>query len=167
MKSGEKAGKATKVDPERGPYITASLLATSAMTAFSFTTAKIQEREFREPEVLAKLISGAWPGTPKTKASLAGWLTHYAVGFVFCNMYDKLWTKTALKPTWVSGALIGAASGVVGIFGWKKILDIHPNPPHLKIDSYFGHLLAAHVIFGTMAVFPYRKKKQQLSANER
>lgn len=127
------------------------------MTAFSFTAARIQEREFREPEVLAKLISRAWPGTPKITASLAGWLTHYAVGFAFCSVYDRLWRKTPLKPTRTNGALIGGASGLLGILGWKKTLNIHPYPPHLEIDNYFGHLIVAHVIFGVVAVWPYRK----------
>ena len=140
-------------------------MATSAMTAFSLSAAKIQNQEFREPEILAKLISRSFPNIPKSKTTLAGWFLHYGVGFLFCSLYDRLWRKTPLKPGLLNGALVGAASGLVGILAWKKTLDIHPAPPHLEIDNYFGHLLLAHVIFGTVAVIPYRKEKLRISTD--
>jgi hypothetical protein len=36
-----------------------------------------------------------------------------------------------------SGALLGTASGLAGITGWKGVFELHPNPPAKNLKQFF------------------------------
>lgn len=142
------------------PIINAALTGTSAMTLFSYLISEKQEENFKEPFVLADLISRIRPSKLKSDAAVEGWGLHFLVGFMFASGYHKLWNSGKVKPGLISGSLLGAASGLVGIMVWKAVFKFHPNPPTKSLKKYFGHLLLAHVVFGAFAGLGYKPKAE-------
>lgn len=140
------------------PIVKATIVGTSAMTLFSYLISEKKEENFREPLVLADLISRIFPTMRKSDAALEGWGLHYFSGFMFCYGYHKLWKTKKVNPGVVSGSLLGAASGVAGVLVWKAVFKLHPNPPAKNLKKYFGHLLLAHVVFGAFAGMAYKSK---------
>jgi hypothetical protein len=126
------------------------------MTAFSYAVSAHQEQQFREPEILHALTAEVIPALKHRDATADGWALHYTAGLMFGIAYDRLWRKTQIKPTVLSGILLGGLSGLLGVAVWKTVLRFHPDPPPINRGRFFGHLLPAHVIFGVTAAMAYR-----------
>ena len=141
--------------------ISSAIIGTSAMTLFSYLVSESKEENFREPKILADLIQRARPEMNKPTSTLAGWTLHYIAGIAFTGIFSKLWEKTSLKPRVRTGLVLGAASGLVGIATWDLIFRNHPNPPHKNRRKYFGHLLLAHLVFGTFSAIGYNFKTRK------
>ncbi len=139
-----------------GKILLPAIVGTSAMTVFSYFVSSAKDKNFREPRILSQLVERLPKGYSKTPADITGWAAHYAVGILFVAFYHELWKETNLKPSIAAGATLGALSGVLGVVAWKKIFDIHPNPPAKKLKNYFGHLIIAHVVFGIFSAVTYK-----------
>lgn len=144
------------------PIAKATIVGTSAMTLFSYLISEKKEENFREPLVLADLISRLFPSMRKSDAALEGWGLHYFAGLMFCYGYHKYWKNNKVKPGVLSGSLLGAVSGGVGILVWKAVFKLHPNPPSKNLKKYFGHLMLAHVVFGAFAGMAYKSNMHQV-----
>lgn len=128
---------------------------TTLMTLFSYLLTYILKTQFKEPVLLYKLLkTSAWIEEDSIHVT-AGWLLHYAVGIGFVTIYYLLWNFTALQPTFLNGALLGLASGFVGVGVWWIILKIHRTPPPIDRGGFFLHLVVAHIIFGIGATTCY------------
>ena len=126
------------------------------MTMFSYIISRKQREQFREPVLLSILIKRLISDKKYPKLNAHGWLVHYTVGTTFCTLYDYVWRRSNLNPTLANGAIIGALTGVVGITGWHLTFQLHPDPPKINLQKYYGHLLVAHVVFGMFAALGYR-----------
>jgi hypothetical protein len=135
---------------------------TTAMTVFSYLAANAKGKQFREPELLEKNIRRLFPGTDKTTAQTEAWILHYAVGLTFVAAYDQIWTKTKVRPSFVSALVLGAVSGLIGMGVWRKVFDWHPDPPHVNLKRYTGHLMAAHLVFAGFALLGYKIPRKSL-----
>lgn len=128
--------------------LTASLVGTSVMTAFSYYLSGKTKREFKEPVLLnASMTSSRFNGLMK-KNSPPGWILHYSVGFTFTVCYHYYWKSSRTDPSFQNSTLLGLLNGIIGISGWHLLFKIHPNPPSLNLKDYYFHLMAAHIIFG-------------------
>jgi hypothetical protein len=136
--------------------LSAGLLATSVMTLFSYKTSKMTKHQFREPQLLATLMTRIMSQEKNPAHDIHGWLLHYFVGILFVTGYDQIWHKMRVCPRLTDGALLGGISGVVGAEVWSLLLRLHPDPPKVNLKKYYRHLLAAHVVFGIFAVAGYR-----------
>lgn len=134
----------------------AGILGTSAMTLFSYLVSEAKRKNFREPELLGQLLKRLPNKCSTPAAQISGWGIHYAIGISFMACYSEIWKRTGHKPTLVSGVVLGAANGVVGVTGWKLMFEAHPNPPAKELNSFFGHLILAHVVFGLFNTIGYR-----------
>ena len=142
--------------------IAAGITGTSAMTLFSYIISALKEKNFKEPELLSKLMFRIVPDMKKDESDIAGWNTHYLVGLAFAAVYAQLWSKTKMKPTPINGAILGGLSGLLAIAVWKLTFKAHPAPPKTDYKRYYGHLFVTHIIFGAFASMGYslpRKKK--------
>jgi hypothetical protein len=138
----------------------AALTGTTLMTAFSYGASRHERKQFREPELLNKLLDRI-PGAPAIPTkSPAGWLVHYGVGIFFTSVYDQLWQRDIGKPTLANGLLLGTISGLVGIGGWMLTFKLHPHPPKIDYTGHYKQLLIAHMIFGVGAALGYNKMKK-------
>jgi hypothetical protein len=136
--------------------ISASAGGTSLMSLFSYLISDTKHKNFKEPEILGDLIHRVFPDTSKSKADIAGWALHYTAGTIFTGIYDQIWKKTSIKPSVASGAVLGALSGLAGIAVWRATIALHPNPPIKDYNSYYKHLILAHVFFGIAAAQSYK-----------
>jgi hypothetical protein len=138
----------------------AAITGTTLMTAFSYGVSHYQRKQFREPELLNKLLDRL-PGDQSISANNpAGWLIHYGVGMLFTTAYDQRWQRHIGKPTLADGLLLGSISGLVGIGGWMLTLRLHPRPPKTDYTGHYKQLLIAHMIFGVGAVLGYNKMEK-------
>ncbi len=132
---------------------------TSLMSLFSYLVSDTKHKNFKEPEVLSELIQRVIPDIKDKQADLAGWALHFAAGTAFTAIYDQVWEKTSIKPNIKSGAVMGALSGLAGIAIWRATIAMHPKPPIKDYNSYYKHLMLAHVFFGIAAALSYKHTK--------
>ena len=133
-----------------------SIIGTSAMTLFSYLISESENKNFREPEVLARLIKRLPGSSSEETAQIAGWGMHYTIGFLFVVIYSELWKHKNIDSAVTSGILLGTASGFTGILAWKAMFEIHPDPPAKDLKDYFRHLLLAHVVFGVFSALAFK-----------
>ena len=138
--------------------IAAAIVGTSFMTLYSYIIAKKEKQKFVEPELLNELIdrSDKLPDIKDKKEHPAGWLIHYSLGAVFVISYWILWRKSLKSPGIAKGLVIGAASGLIGILGWKIMFAASDNPPDNDRYRYYRQLFVAHLIFSTFALYGYK-----------
>ncbi len=129
---------------------------TAAMTAFSYAVSKEERENFKEPNILGKMILKAVPSLGEKKAQIMGWVLHGVAGLVFSAVYKKLLVG---RPTLLKGLIYGGTSGIPAILLWNTLIELHPNPPKdVEKKKYFGHLLLAHIVFGGVSFLIYKAK---------
>lgn len=136
--------------------VTAAVTGTSMMTLFSYWVSRQKAEQFREPVLLSILTKRLFSDKRFPQTHVDGWALHYSVGAMFCLIYDRIWQQTGSKPKLLNAGVLGLVSGIFGATVWKMILHIHPDPPNIKLKKYYGHLVAAHVIFGIFSAAGYR-----------
>ncbi len=141
------------MDPKK--ILTSAIVGTSAMSLFSYIVSKLEDKDFREPVVLAKLLKKLPLEMDKHERLIAGWIGHYGVGVMFTTLYDQLWGRKIIKPGIGSGLLFGALGGLTGVIVWKITFLLHPRPPSKDLKAYFSHLLLAHLVFGAFSAVGY------------
>jgi len=141
---------------ETGKVLTSAMGGTAAMSLFSYVVSNLENKNFREPEILAHLIKRLSEKISKEEAEAAGWAAHYAAGILFVAVYNELWKREKIKPSVASGAILGAVSGLAGIMIWSAVFKLHPNPPAKNLKPYFEHLMMAHVVFGISCALTYK-----------
>ena len=134
--------------------IVAAFAATSVMTLFSYICATARSQQFREPELLNQLISRSATFSLKLPENhFAGWIIHYAIGFIFVLVLSFLWNYTELQISLLTGGILGFLLGLVGIGGWKIMFSLNANPPKIELKPFFIQLILAHILFGaTIAI---------------
>lgn len=137
----------------------AGAIGTTFMTLYSYEYSRLRKKQFREPVLLAALLSGTRT-SKKKKDFLKGWMAHYLVGAVFSISYQqflkgKFSQHPALKST-VSG---GAYGFLVGVPCWKTAFTFHPHPPRIAYREFYLHLVIAHLVFGYFAFGKLEKGK--------
>jgi hypothetical protein len=128
--------------------LTMAVVGTSVMTMFSYALGIMRKKKFSEPALLNELIScfkQKWAGA---LVPTAGWFLHYFIGLLFILSYQLYWRESDLRPTIINCIILGAISGVIGIYGWKLTFRIHPRPPNLDFQEFYSQLFFAHVVFG-------------------
>lgn len=139
--------------------ISAGLAGTTFMTLYSYTMAKKQKKQYKEPVLLYKFLEKGkqWARMKSNHAEQPqGWLLHYSAGLLFSVAYDQIWKKTEVAPSIPAGIILGAASGLAGVGIWNATFKLHPNPPKVDQRDFYKHLIAAHVIFGIFSSLGYR-----------
>ncbi|MDB5119931.1 MAG: hypothetical protein JWN56_1149 [Sphingobacteriales bacterium] len=128
-----------------------TLVATSAMTLFSYLLSESADRNFKEPKLLGEIIKRNTPVKSPKKSQALGWIAHYLAGMAFISVYDKIWDKSSKKASVKSGLLLGGVSGLIGIIVWRSTLFVVPQPPYLPRLKFYTQLFPAHLIFGGFA----------------
>ena len=130
--------------------IQAGAIGTTFMTLFSYGYSRIKKKQFREPVLLAHLLSG-----PKEQFRqdelLKGWLAPYMVGAVFSLTYQQIFQGRFNGAPAFKGMVMGGMYGLLGVVGWRSAFKAHPDPPKIDFPEYYQHLVLAHLVFGTFA----------------
>lgn len=142
-----------------------SFIGTSLMTILSYSVSVSKSKNFKEPELLAALVSVLFAKQYKFLAIPSGWTMHYMMGFLMTVIFQERWRISNRKPTIKEGIYAGLIGGLAGIYIWKTIFKISANSPKTPVKSYFGHLLIAHAVFGigvaltSRFVNPFKNRK--------
>ena len=131
--------------------ISSGLTGTTIMTFFSYLVSETKNKNFKEPELLGKLLYRLIPQINKKYSTIAGWNIHYTVGFLFASVYAELWKEKRRGASLESGLLMGGLSGLLAVIVWKLSFKLHPAPPRISFRKYYGHLLITHFVFGAFA----------------
>jgi hypothetical protein len=122
---------------------------TLSMTFFSYLLSSIYGNNFREPQLLNRLLAGSdIISLDIDKSSSIGWFLHYCFGWFFATLYYIMVRFFEVSPGWLAGLLFGMAAGLISIAGWKIMFMLNSNPPEVHQSKFFIHILLAHIIFG-------------------
>jgi hypothetical protein len=141
--------------------LTAGITGTTFMTLFSHIAGDIEQENFSEPNLLAKLFNRVVKKSSKEVSTIVGWQAHYAIGVLFAVIYAELWDKERVKPTAKNGLLLGGLSGTAAIVAWKTMFALHPAPPGINFKKYYMQLWVAHVVFGLFSTLAYQLVKDK------
>ena len=134
----------------------ATIVATSAMTLFSYIVSASARELYKEPVLLTYILSALkMEVSPQTKTVLA-WLLHYVIGLAFVVTYHFLWVYDIVEMSWPAAFVLGALSGIIGILGWIIMFKIVPQKPNIDFRGYYVQLFFAYIIFGIVAFFVYQ-----------
>lgn len=134
----------------------ATIVGTSAMTAFSYYVSEKFRELFKEPvllNILLKRFQREW--LPK-KTAAVGWILHYLLGLAFVLIYHAIWSWTEVDPTWFTGLIFGIISGIVGIISWIIMFKVSNHTPKIKFKQYYLQLFFAHIVFALAVIAVYR-----------
>jgi hypothetical protein len=137
--------------------IVPGIIGTTAMTAFSYILSENKNRDFREPGLLAGMIDRLTP-LNEDEAIKGGWLVHYSVGVFFAAIYKPILETWNIEPTVKNGAIIGGITGLFGAAIWNLTFRLHPLPPRINYRRFYGQLVIAHIIFGTVTILLLQNK---------
>ncbi|WP_427874799.1 hypothetical protein [Flavobacterium sp. MMS24-S5] len=141
-------------------YITIQLLiitivATSAMTWFSYVMSKNFRELYKEPVLLSFALKKTNINLSEKSRKILGWLIHYIIGFLFVMGYYIVWVKDILPISPLSALILGVISGVIGILSWIIIFKMTNHQPPIDFKGYYIQLFFAHIIFAFTATALY------------
>jgi hypothetical protein len=142
-----------------------AITGTTFMTLFSKAIGEIENENFSEPDLLAKLYHRLQPAKTNSTAKIVGWVSHYAVGGLFASVYNALWANKLVKSSGKNGVWLGAVSGALAITVWKATFKLHPIPPGIHFKKYYIQLFFAHIVFALFATAVYQQLKKHKSEN--
>jgi hypothetical protein len=134
----------------------AAFSATNIMTTFSYLISKTYDKLFLEPVLLNYILKSVNVCLKGRWAKFSGWLAHYIIGVFFVVIYYLVWRYTSLKFGWISAIVLGVASGIVGILGWRLIYKLPDKKPAAPLAEYYVQLFFAHVVFACAVVLAFK-----------
>jgi hypothetical protein len=135
----------------------AGIVGTSFMTLYSYYAAKKEKQQYKEPELLNKLIDrNKTIDVDVSKKHAAGWLAHYGVGVLFVFSYWVVYREALHSPGAVKVLIVGSASAGIAVVSWKIMFAASPNPPNNNRFGYYRQLAIAHLIFTAFALATYK-----------
>ncbi len=141
--------------------IVAGIAGTTAFTLFSYLISKATGKNFKEPELIGKMIDRSPTPVKHENAQFTGWVTHYLIGISFAAAYRELIHVTGIKPTVANGIITGAVSGFPAALTWDTSLKVHPAPPRKRSVDYYMQLFFGHALFGAAAFFVFAAFKKK------
>lgn len=132
--------------------IAAGIGGTAVMTAFIYLLSYITQKRLKVVKILGTMLT--FQTTPDKETSehssaiVVGIIGHYTVGIIFSVIYYLLWTHGIGKPDFITCAIYGFISGIIGIIVWRIFFAIHPNPPAVPLKDYIPAILIGHIFFG-------------------
>jgi hypothetical protein len=137
--------------------IIATIVATSAMTLFSYIVSASAKELYKEPVLIAYILNKLQIEIAPEQKIILGWLLHYCIGFCFVVVYHYLWFYEIMKMSWSVAFIFGILSGIIGILGWIILFKISPQQPKINFKGYYIQLLIAHIVFAVVAFAVYKQ----------
>ncbi|MGE8342589.1 hypothetical protein BSF41_16470 [Flavobacterium sp. ACN2] len=132
-----------------------SIVATSAMTWFSYAMSENFKELYKEPVLLSFALKKTNTSLSEESQKTWGWLIHYIIGFLFVMGYHIVWVKNILPISPLNALILGVISGVIGIFSWIIIFKMTNHQPPIDFKGYYIQLFFAHIIFAVTATALY------------
>jgi hypothetical protein len=135
--------------------LTATFLATTAMTGFSYMVSESFRDLYKEPVLLEYVMSGLKIKLSKAQKAIASWCLHYFIGLLFVLGYFALMWMGYIEVNLLTGLAFGTIIGMVGIIGWKIMFSASGRLPIVSPSLYYIQLFFAHIIFALTTVGVY------------
>ncbi|MHC0441733.1 hypothetical protein [Flavobacterium sp. 3-210] len=126
------------------------------MTVFSYVISASARELYKEPVLLAYILSSLKVDVSPQVQTFLGWLLHYLIGVVFVLIYHYLWLNNIIEMSWPAAFVLGAASGIIGILSWVFLFKIVHQKSNIVVKGYYVQLFFAHVIFAIVALMIYK-----------
>ena len=97
-----------------------NLIATTAMTLFSYAISKTFHDQYKEPVLLSYVLDNI-PTKNSTFFDFTGWLIHYIIGFLFISIYHFLWSQNIIPFTFYSALVFWHNQR----YNWYNWLDVY------------------------------------------
>jgi len=125
-----------------------SVIATVAMTSFSYLLEIKKDKKFHEPELINNLIKhNTSLNFTISKKNVIGWIIHFLIGVAFTGIFLFLYSFKLIELDLLSALIFGCCAGIVGIIGWSLMFGINENPPKIHLKDFYIQLILAHIIF--------------------
>jgi hypothetical protein len=135
------------------PILVSGIVATIAMTAFSYILSFIVKKNFKEPLLLNILMDRVSKNKNEIiRKHIAGWLIHFGVGILFVLLFKIFASIFDLPLSMPTAIIYGTIAGINGVASWSILLRLHPFPPAIDRLLFYCQLVIAHVIFGIVMV---------------
>jgi hypothetical protein len=131
--------------PSLRSCIASGLVATSAMTLFSYAISRLAKENFGEPELLGAMFRGWNPSLGEPASRIMGWQAHYSFGIAWATLYELLRSE---KHPLATSLGFGSLGGATGIWTWKKLFQLNPKPPAIHRGRFYLQLFFSHLVFG-------------------
>lgn len=132
-----------------------AILATAAMTLFSYVISDSFRKLYKEPLLLKFIFDRLnFIASDRLKEIIA-WCIHFVIGLIFVGCYHFLWKYGIVPLDIFSGLYLGAFCGLIGIAGWIIMFKLSGFHKKASDKGYYIQLFFAHIIFGLTAVLVY------------
>ena len=133
-----------------------AILATTAMTAFSYVVSASFRKLYKEPLLLQYVLQKLHLSVSGITKSVLAWAIHYLIGLLFVYAFYLTVTGLRMAPSWLSGLIFGVIIGIVGIIGWEMMFKISGKPQITDRAGYYTQLFLAHLIFAFTTIAVYK-----------
>ncbi|MBK0384396.1 hypothetical protein I5M32_15620 [Pedobacter sp. SD-b] len=130
-----------------------AILATLAMSVFSILMANLYKKEFREPNLLAKLFEHHLKDSPRWLSITSGYIIHFLVGFVFTSV--QLYVYLLIAPVWYNAIILGIINGIIACIIWYITILVYSDVLFIKVGNFLYQLIFAHIIFSMVIMLMY------------
>ncbi len=135
--------------------LTTALIATSAMTIFSYIVSGSFNKLYKEPVLLQYVFCRLGLTPRKSVITAIAWLVHYAVGWLFVAGFAWSMRILSFAANWKSGLVFGTVIGLIGIAGWAVMFRLG-RPAETDKSGYYAQLFIAHHIFACATIWMFK-----------
>ncbi len=137
-------------------FIIIALASVGVMTLFSSLWSHLANKQFREPNLLAEILTKD-PISPPEEASqkAMGWTIHITLGLCFVFIYEILWESLDVQRNIFWALLFGICMGMVGIAGWWLLFRLKSYSANFDYKQFYIHIFFAHIIFSLTALLVF------------
>ncbi len=134
------------------PIVQPALAGTALMTSFSYLASACTGRNFKEPELLARIVAGKPRGPLRAPELVLGWLGHAGAGISWQLLFRHLMENRGMRPSLKNGMVLGALTGVASVLIWSSMFRASRNRVLYRPGRFYRHLVLAHIVFGIAAL---------------
>lgn len=136
--------------------LTSGIFATVCMTGISYILSRIYTKNFREPELLQKVLFGTNSDPSAKLHVITSWLVHLAIGCLLAVSINFIWINEILRLTMANSIIVGIGVGVFAVLCWLIFLFLRKIFHIIESRFYYVQLVLVHIIFTIIVTGFYR-----------
>ncbi len=137
---------------------------TAAISLFNRWNSKDKSDRFTEQEMTGGMLHGKTQRENLSEefGKLDGWAAHLSSGAAVNVLYHLLMKRTKLPANILTGAALGAATGLISVALWKRTFDEKNNLPDIDRAHFLKEAFLSQVVFGITSALGTKSKKSNI-----